>query len=893
MKKIVLLFSFAILAAVKSYSQSTNCTTATNLSLSNGSACVNGTSAGAITDNILYGSCNSAPVNMVWYTYVTNGSNNNFTITPGSLTNAEIVIYQGGCPNTGTLQNCVTATGSNPIVTTWGMTAGVQVWIGIASNGGVSGSFQFCVNSQPPAAAPGNTCNQAKVICSSTYNQATIPSNSSGQKPSCFASAPQQDIWIKFTITQPGLLAWTATGSNTSTEFDWALWDITNGCPGTLACCNYNYAAGSGQGFGMMAQTGTVGCGTSAAAGDAAEFCGPMNVTCGKTYAIQISNYSNNNVGFNLSFAGSTAMISSNAAFTITTPTLVCGTSLNASINNTSTGGCNEVWNYGDGTATYTGTAPPSHNYTTPGTYAITANIGGACPSSATQFVQLLAPLAATATPSAVTCPGSCNGSATVNPVTGGDGIYTYSWSNGSTTNMASSLCAGIYTVTVSNAKCNSSVSQTVNITSPPPLTLTANPVIAACGGNNGSIGLSAAGGTSPYTYNMNGGTYSGTTNYTGLAAGVYTMGVKDNKNCTTSITVTITTSTGPTVTVNSATTCANTPAILTATGAASYTWSPATGLSSNTGASVSANPASSTTYTILGSTGGCTATTTSTLIVNPLPVVTATNGGPYCAGATVQLGTGAFNTYTWTGPSFSSSLQNPSIASSSISNSGVYTVAVSNANGCVNTATTNVTVNPIPTPTAGSNSPVCLNNSINLTAGGGTSYSWSGPGGFTSAAQNPTIPGATTAQGGVYSVTVTSLGCSSSTAITVNVNTPTTSASGGGPYCAGDVIQLTNPGATSYTWSGPGSFSSNLQNPTRPASTPTMSGTYSVLVSIGTCTALATTSVTVNALPTPTAGNTGPYCNGATIQLNAGAYNTYTVIAALIPFRLLMQMVA
>ncbi|MGZ3921196.1 MAG: hypothetical protein ACXVPB_14815, partial [Bacteroidia bacterium] len=190
MKKYFFLFS-VLFASFNFRAQSTNCSTASNLSLNSGSACVNGTSSGAISDNILYGSCNPAPVNMVWYTYVTNGANNNFTITPGTLTNAEIVIYQGGCPNTGTLQNCVTATGSNPIVTNWGMTAGVQAWIGIASNGGTDGTFQFCVNSQPPALAPGNTCSQAKQICNGNFSQATVPSNSSGQKPSCFASAPQ------------------------------------------------------------------------------------------------------------------------------------------------------------------------------------------------------------------------------------------------------------------------------------------------------------------------------------------------------------------------------------------------------------------------------------------------------------------------------------------------------------------------------------------------------------------------------------------------------------------------------------------------------------------------------------------------------------------------------
>ena len=310
-----------------------NCTTATNLSLNNGTACVNGTSFGAVTDNILYGGCNTVPVNMVWYTYVTNGSNNSFTITPGTLTNAEIVIYQGGCPNTGTLQTCVVANGSTPIITSWGMAAGVQTWIGIASNNGVSGSFNFCVNSQPPAVGAGNTCAQSIPICTLPYTKANIPSNSSGQTPNCFASAPQQDIWIKFTIKQAGLLAWKATPTLGTTEFDWALWDITAGCPGVVTCCNYNYAAGSSLGFGMQAQAGTVACGFNLLGTPANEYCGPMNVVCGKIYAIQISNYSNNNTGFTLTFPGATCLITSNATFAVT-PTLTCGPSLNATINN-------------------------------------------------------------------------------------------------------------------------------------------------------------------------------------------------------------------------------------------------------------------------------------------------------------------------------------------------------------------------------------------------------------------------------------------------------------------------------------------------------------------------------------------------------------------------------
>lgn len=871
----------AILFAIASlccFSQSSNCTTATNLSLSNGSACVNGTSAGAITDNILYGNCNSAPVNMVWYTYVTNGSNNSFTITPGTLTNAEIVIYQGGCPNTGTLQNCVTANGSNALVTTWGMTAGVQVWIGIASNGGVSGSFQFCVNSTPPSPGPGNTCSQAKPICTAPFVQSTIPNNSSGQKPACFASAPQQDIWIKFTITQAGLLAWTATGNNATTEFDWALWDISNGCPGTVVCCNYNYAAGSGSGFGMQASAGNAACGTSGANGDPAEFCAPVSVTCGKTYAIQISNYSNNNVGFSLSFTNSTALINSTSLFSVNAPTVVCGSSLNAVINNASTGACAQVWNFGDGTPTYTGSAPPNHTYSTPGTYAITANIPGACPSNATQYVQLLAPLAATLQSLPVNCFGDCNGSASLAAVSGGDGMYSYSWNTGSTATSISPVCAGIYTLTVSNAKCASSISQTVMVNAPTQLSITANSFNPGCAGNNGSVTANGAGGTAPYTYALNAGVYISSGTFTGLSAGTYSVFVKDSKNCIQFTTFTLSAAVGPTITVNSMTTCAGVPVTLSVSGANSYTWSPATGLNSTSGSSVSAILNATQTYTVLGSISSCTALTTLTVTVNPLPLPSAFNGGPYCSGQTAQLNVNPFVQYTWSGPQgYSSQQQSPPVLNTSTLNAGIYTVSVTDINGCVNTSTTSLVINPSPSPQITSNSPVCENAAISLSVNGSGTFQWNGPNNFNSAVQNPVIPNASTLQAGVYSVTVSALGCMGTSTTSVTIITPVANASNGGPYCSGNSIQLNTPSAASYQWSGPNGFSSALQNPSIINSSVAMAGVYSVIVTAGSCTAAATTTVVVNALPVISATGNGPLCAGQSAIFNGAGGGQYS----------------
>jgi hypothetical protein len=103
--------------------------------------------------------------------------------------------------------------------------------------------------------------------------------------------------------------------------------------------------------------------------------------------------------------------------------------------------------------------------------------------------------------------------------------------------------------------------------------------------------------------------------------------------------------------------------------------------------------------------------------------------------------------------------LQNPSIASTTTDATGIYSVTVT-VNGCTSAAgSTSATVNASPAmPAAGNNGPILAGNTLNLTAStvsGGT-YNWTGPNGFTSTSQNPSIPNATSAASGAYGVTVT-----------------------------------------------------------------------------------------------------------------------------------------
>jgi len=105
----------------------------------------------------------------------------------------------------------------------------------------------------------------------------------------------------------------------------------------------------------------------------------------------------------------------------------------------------------------------------------------------------------------------------------------------------------------------------------------------------------------------------------------------------------------------------------------------------------------------------------------------------------------------------------------------GDYTVTYTytNPKGCTSSDNKTVTIDPKPAVTALSNSPVCLGATIQLVgiSDNATSYHWTGPNGFTSNEQSPSIPNATLAMAGDYTLTVTSpYGCSSSATVTVSV---------------------------------------------------------------------------------------------------------------------------
>ena len=210
------------------------------------------------------------------------------------------------------------------------------------------------------------------------------------------------------------------------------------------------------------------------------------------------------------------------------------------------------------------------------------------------------------------------------------------------------------------------------------------------------------------------------------------------------------------------------------------------------------------------------------------------------------------------------------------------YTVG---AGGCIGTKPFTIAVNTAPTAVAGSNSPLCLNATLNLTtqtsATTGATYSWTGPNGFTSTLQNPSIPNVNTSAAGSYSVSVIAGGCTSavsSTTVLVSNGLAAPSISTNSPVCVGGVLTLssTATGVTSYAWTGPNGFTSALPNPSINSVTAANSGQYTLIININGCTSVAgVANISITPLPAiPAATSNSPICENDTLRLNATSSN-------------------
>lgn len=372
-------------------------------------------------------------------------------------------------------------------------------------------------------------------------------------------------------------------------------------------------------------------------------------------------------------------------------------------------------------------------------------------------------------------CFNGNDGTATATP-SGGLPPYTYSWSNGATTQTATGLAAGFVSVTVTDAGGCFAVGSTT-ITQPSQLVVTnVSPTNITCGGgSDGRIVITAIGGTTPLEYSIDGGiNYQSSNDFTGLSVGTYTISVRDNNGCAAgSSPATFTLTSPPTLTVSASGTDASCVGVNDGTITAL-----ASGGTGNIQFSINGSPLqpggffnnlSAGNYTVLAEDQlGCQATTTVVINNNATLSITIDNViNASCNGATdgsfeaIPTGGTAPYDYTINGFTFQ-----PSGVFSNLS-AGTYNVLVRDSRGCQNNTTVTITQPAALLANISSQTNIgCfggLGGSLTVNVSGGApsyNFLWS---------DGQTTQTASNLSAGTYSVTVTdNNNCTVSTSATI-----------------------------------------------------------------------------------------------------------------------------
>ncbi len=282
-------------------------------------------------------------------------------------------------------------------------------------------------------------------------------------------------------------------------------------------------------------------------------------------------------------------------------------------------------------------------------------------------------------------------------------------------------------------------------------------------------------------------------------------------------------------------------------------------------------------TYVVAGGTACADSATVTVNVLNP-----TADAGPntaLCAGDTVQLNATGGATYAW---SPAAGLSDAGIADPQAFPvvTTTYTVAVTDALGCVALDSVTVTVNPLPTADAGPDGTVCLTGIIPIggspTGPPNATYLWTPSAGLSNVnAANPDAQPVLTI---TYTVLVTDANqCTDTDTVTVTVNPPP--ALNAGPdtsVCLNSGVQLNATGNGQFLWSPAAGL--NLNDVPDPIASPLNTTTYTVtLLDSNNCSSTDQLTVTVNGLPNADAGEDVWVCPGFDVQLTGSGGGTYS----------------
>ena len=414
-----------------------------------------------------------------------------------------------------------------------------------------------------------------------------------------------------------------------------------------------------------------------------------INVTTAGSYTVQVTDANGCQSAESAAINVTANVLPATPTITAGSPTTFCD---GGSVTLTSSEEAIYLWS--------TGATTPGINVTEAGSYYVQVTDANGCQSMAS-IASIVTINALPATP-IITAGGPttfCDGGSVTLTSSAGT---TYLWSDAAISPGRNITSAGSYNVRVTDGNgCQSAASAATLVTVnalPVTPTITAGGPPTFCAGASVTLTSSAE---ANYLWS----TGATTASIIVSTAGSYTIRVTNANGCqsasSASTTVTVNAlPVTPIITADGPTTiCEGGNVTLTSSVGTSYFWS--TGA---TTASINVTAAGSYTVQVANASGCQSATSAATEIsVNVLPVATAGNNGPVFSFKALSLtgGPEGMTTYSWIGPNgFTSNSQSPSVSTSALEvMAGVYTLTVTNANGCSNTATTTVEINELPIP--------------------------------------------------------------------------------------------------------------------------------------------------------------------------------------------------
>lgn len=378
------------------------------------------------------------------------------------------------------------------------------------------------------------------------------------------------------------------------------------------------------------------------------------------------------------------------------------------------------------------------------GNYTLNVTDSHGCVKTTTTTLVQPTDMTVTINPTNVTCFSNCDGALSAN-VTGGTPGYTLNWSNGFIGVPNTSLCAGSYTLTVSDLYGCPKTAVT-NITSPGVITLTISSAPTACAGScDGSATITASGGVSAFSYAFN--TVPAITNTTGIATGLcagnYVASGIDGNGCSQSINFSISSPAALSAAITglqgSCSSCTGGSTVTPANGTPGYSYIWTNSLSATVSNTSTASALCAGNYTVvITDANNCSAT--ATVNIPQTVIAAAISGGTgiqcfgACTGSAVVSPSGGSGlyTYTWTPTG-----QNTQTATGLCAGTYVVIVKEGSAAACTSSASITILSPPALTINATQTNITCAgacNGAISASAMGGTgiiSYSWS-PGGQT-----------------------------------------------------------------------------------------------------------------------------------------------------------------